>query len=287
MLLNMRVKLDALLEERGLATSRLQAQTLIAAGKVWVGGQPATKAAMLVSPETDISIRERVSWVSRGALKLLRALETFSLSPAGACCLDVGASTGGFTEVLLRHGARQVVAVDVGYGQLAWSLRTDPRVVVRERTNARYLLREDFPELFSFIVVDASFISLRLLLPPLEKLLAPEGHMVLLVKPQFEAGRERVGKGGVVRDAALHVAILQEILAFVRQNSTLVPQGFDVSPLKGPEGNLEFLLWLRFPYQGREGVVHEETVRDVVTLAHAPQTKPRQECGIPCPQNDA
>ena len=279
----MRARLDALLVERGLADSRIQAQSLIAAGKIWAGGQPATKAAMMVSPEIHLVLQEEPSWVSRGAFKLLRALEAFSLSPLGAYCLDVGASTGGFTEVLLRHGARKVVAVDVGYGQLAWSLRTDPRVDVRERTNARSLVRENFSELFSFIVVDASCISVRLLIPPLEKLLTPDGHMVLLVKPQFEAGRERVGKGGVVRDPALHVTILQEVLSFVGEKSFLVTQGLAVSPLKGPEGNLEFLLWLMFAGQGREHRVHEQMVRDVVTSAHAPESNLCQECGETCP----
>ena len=282
----MLVKLEALLEKRNLAPSRPHAREMIAAGMVWVGGRPATGGAMMVPSDAEISVKEErpsEGWVSRGALKLDHALMVFSLSPEGAHCLDVGASTGGFTEVLLRRGARKVVAVDVGYGQLAWSLRTDPRVEVRERTNARLLVREDFPEAFDFITVDASFISLRSLLPPLEDLLAPEGQMILLVKPQFEAGRHRLGPGGVVRDPAIHEAILQEVLDFSSSSRRLRPRGLEPSPLKGPGGNVEFLLWLS---PGAPGV-DAQGVKSVVARAHRPGTNPCQERGETCLQSEA
>lgn len=218
---------------------------MIEKGEVLYMGLPVTKVATLLAPDADLVIRPvHRSWVSRGAFKLLRGLDVFDVSVAGRVCLDVGASTGGFTEVLLDRGATRVYSVDVGYGQLAWSLRKDPRVVVMERTNARFLEPAQFPDRPGLIVTDASFISLKLLLPAMERVALSQSEMILLVKPQFEAGRERLGTGGVVRDPEVHRQILEEMNGFVEKETGLSLRGVTYSPIRGPKGNIEFLFYL-------------------------------------------
>lgn len=262
-------RLDKLLVERGLAPTRAKAQALIMAGLVRVNGSPADKAGQQVPVDLDLTvIGQEDEWVSRGAKKLIKALDVFGINPAGLVCLDVGASTGGFTEVLLSRDASRVYAVDVGYGQLAWKIRTDPRVVVMERTNARYLSRESFPTPIDLIVVDASFISLRLLLPPLLDILKPDGEMAVLVKPQFEAGKERIGKGGVVRSPEIHREVLEEFIDYVRGLPGISLAGLTWSPIKGPSGNIEFLAHLsRVPREGKTLENVKETVAAVVSEA--------------------
>ncbi|KJE20661.1 putative rRNA methylase [Frankia torreyi] len=278
-----RVRLDSELVRRGLARSREQAVAAINAGRVLVGGIPATKAATVVDGTTSIAVSasDDPGWASRGAHKLLGAFAAFgvpaydaeavaaepvnaeavnaepnaastapavadpggSLVVAGRRCLDVGASTGGFTDVLLRHGAASVVAVDVGYGQLLWRLRSDPRVRVLDRVNARALTPAEVGEPVELVVGDLSFIPLRLVLPALRECAAPDADFVLLVKPQFEVGRERLGAGGVVRDPALHAEVVREVAA-VAGGLGLGVRGVTASPLPGPAGNVEYLLWL-------------------------------------------
>lgn len=238
-------RLDILLCERGLAQSRQRAQADIMGGFVYVNGQKAIKAGMPVADEAQIEVRGRaIPYVSRGGLKLAKAITAFSLSLEGMVTADIGASTGGFSDCMLQNGAAKVYAVDTGYGKLDWKIRTDPRVVCLERTNARYLTGEQIPEALDFASVDVSFISLRLILPALRGLLKQEGEVVCLVKPQFEAGREKVGKKGVVRDPAVHLEVLEHFLAHAAQADFCV-RAMDYSPIKGPEGNIEYLGYLR------------------------------------------
>jgi 23S rRNA (cytidine1920-2'-O)/16S rRNA (cytidine1409-2'-O)-methyltransferase len=232
-------RLDQLIVQRGLAESRSRAQALVMAGQVLVDGQVALKPGMRVSADADVAIKERLPYVSRGGVKLAAALDAFHMDVSGAVCADVGASTGGFTDCLLQRGAARVYAVDVGYGQLAWTLRHDKRVVVMERTNARYL--ESLPELVRVVTVDASFISLRLLLPAVVRWLAPQADVVALVKPQFEAGRGQVPRGGVVRDPAVHRQVLEKVADYAAAHRLAV-QGLIRSPISGPAGNVEFLM---------------------------------------------
>jgi 23S rRNA (cytidine1920-2'-O)/16S rRNA (cytidine1409-2'-O)-methyltransferase len=242
-------RLDKLLVERGLAASRERARALVLAGQVEVGGQKADKAGQMVDPAADIRLREPDHpYVSRGALKLVHALDQFAIDPAGTVALDVGASTGGFTDLLLRRGAVRVYAVDVGYGQLAWSLRSDPRVVVLERQNVRHLDPAAIPEPCQLATIDVSFISLTLVLPKVAALMRPPGGkpIVCLVKPQFEAGRESVMRGGVVRDPAARAGALDRVRAFASAHGFTVGPSVD-SPIPGPAGNLEFLLLLHTP----------------------------------------
>lgn len=236
-----KIRLDQLLVERGLVSSREKARALILAGSVRVEGQKSDKPGHTFPSDCGIDIAERMPYVGRGGLKLAAALEQFHLDPRGRVCLDVGSSTGGFTDCLLQHGAARVLAVDVGVGQLDWTLRNDPRVVVREGVNARYLRPEDFPEKFDLAVCDASFISATLLIPAIVPLLSEHGEMVILVKPQFEAGRDQIGKGGIVRDPEVHRAACERVRASVEA------LGFSASiiesPILGAEGNREFLLY--------------------------------------------
>ena len=238
-----KIRIDQLLVERGLADSREKAQALILAGQVTVNGQKASKPGHGVARDTAIEVAERMPYVSRGGYKLAGALDHWKIEVAGRTCLDVGSSTGGFTDCLLQRGAARVWAVDVGHNQLAWKLRNDARVVSREGVNARFLRPEDFPAPFDIVVGDASFISLTLLIPALVPLLAAHGVMILLVKPQFEVERGQVGKGGIVRDPELHRAACDRVRAAVE---TL---GFETdiieSPILGAEGNREFLLYAR------------------------------------------
>lgn len=240
-----RERLDVLVWQRGLAPSRAKAQACILAGQIAVNGSTITRAGTPVDLSATITrLAPASAYVSRGGDKLAAALTAFALDVAQRTALDVGASTGGFTDCLLQAGARRVYAVDVGYGQLHWRLRTDPRVIVHERTNARYLQPTQVPELVDLLTVDASFISLRLLLPPLLPFLAPSADSVVLLKPQFEVGKGQVGKHGVVRDAQQHCQVLWEVLT-VAQASGLAVQGVIASPLLGPQGNREFLAHLR------------------------------------------
>ncbi|MEW5961897.1 MAG: TlyA family RNA methyltransferase [Chloroflexota bacterium] len=236
-----KLRLDILLTEKGLAESRSKAQALIMAGKVRVNGQVVTKAGSQLPVEAEISLESDLPYVSRGGIKLAAALEAFEIDPTGVVCADVGAATGGFTDVLLQQGAKRVYAIDVGYGQLAWTLRQDNRVVVMERTNARYL--ESLPEPVQFVSIDASFISLKLLLPVVTRWLSVPGRVVALVKPQFEAGKSQVGKGGVVRELAVHRQVLENAARYAHEVNLQV-LGLIPSPLTGPAGNYEFLLYL-------------------------------------------
>lgn len=246
-----RIRLDRLVVERGLAVSREQARALILAGQVLVEDQVVTKAGTLVPATARIACLAPPPYVSRGGQKLAAALAHFAVSVTGAVAMDVGAATGGFTDCLLQHGAARVYAIDVGYGQLDWRLRQDPRVVVLERTNIRFLPREAIPEPVDLVVIDVSFISLRLVLPAVLPFLRPGGRIIALVKPQFEVGKGRVGKGGVVRDPALQ----QEAVAAVRDHALALGLqflGVIPAPIKGPKGNQEYLLYLQRPETGPE-----------------------------------
>ena len=235
-------RLDVLLVEKGLAESRQKAQATIMSGCVFVDGQRQDKPGTAVPADAAVEVRgNTLRYVSRGGLKLEKALKTFTgIDLRGARAIDAGASTGGFTDCMLQNGAEKVYAVDVGYGQLAWSLRSDPRVVCMERTNVRYLTPEQIPEPLDFGTVDVSFISLKLILPALRTLLKPEGQLVCLVKPQFEAGREKVGKKGVVRDPAVHREVLEQFLINAAKADFTVKE-MTFSPIRGPEGNIEYL----------------------------------------------
>ncbi len=239
----MKIRLDQLLLDRGLADSREKARALILAGQVRVDNQRADKPGHAIADDARVEVLERMPYVSRGGFKLAHALDHFKIEVAGRVCLDVGASTGGFTDVLLQRGAARVYSLDVGHGQLDWKLRQNERVIVREGVNARYLKPEDFPEPFELAVCDVSFISATLIIPAIVPLLARDGEMIILVKPQFEAGRGDVGKGGIVRDPALHQAACDRVRAAVE------PAGFIAqitqSPILGAEGNKEFLLYAR------------------------------------------
>lgn len=234
-------RLDLLLVERHLASSRTQAQRLIMAGQVVVNGTGISKPGMQVPADAEVVIAEQLPYVSRGGLKLAAALDAFGVSVEGLIAADVGASTGGFTDCLLQRGVARVYAVDVGYGQLAWTLRQDPRVVVMERTNARYL--QSLPEPVDLTTVDVSFISLTLILPRVYDWLAPGGTAIPLIKPQFEAGKAQVNRGGVVRDKNVHHSVLTHLLTWAADRG-LPPHGLIRSPITGPAGNVEFLAWL-------------------------------------------
>lgn len=239
-------RIDKLLVSRGFVETRTKAHSLLMAGKVTVNGERVDKPGVLVFPDAAVEVTGGggSDWVSRGALKLLKALSVFPFDPKDRICVDIGASTGGFTQVLLSRGALRIYSIDVGYGQLAWQLRSDERVVVMERTNARNLLPDSFPEIPERAVADASFISLKLLLPVMDAILSLHGEAVLLVKPQFEVGKGKVGKGGVVRSREDHVAVLEDILAFCLRETSFSPCGMTFSPITGPMGNIEYLLYL-------------------------------------------
>lgn len=240
-----KTRLDVLLTERGLLDSRQKAQATIMSGIVFVNGQRVGKVGTAVSNDALIEIRgTTLPYVSRGGLKLEKAMQTFPLTLTGKICADIGASTGGFTDCMLQNGAKKVYAVDVGYGQLDWKLRNDARVVCMERTNARYLTHEEIPEELDFASVDVSFISLKLIFPALYGLLREGGEIACLIKPQFEAGREKVGKKGVVRDPAVHLEVLEHFLIHAKENHFTV-LGITYSPIRGPEGNIEYLGFLR------------------------------------------
>ncbi|MCF6196660.1 MAG: TlyA family RNA methyltransferase [Emcibacter sp.] len=237
-------RVDQLVVDRGLAESRTRAQAYIMAGVVFSGERKIDKAGTKIAVDAPLEVRSKEHpWVSRGGLKLIQAIEEFSLDISGRCVIDVGASTGGFTDVCLHHGAAKVYAVDVGHGQLAWKLRGDERVVVLEKTNARYLTQDQIPDPANMIVCDASFIGLQTVLPAPMALAAPGCLLVALIKPQFEVGRGNVGKGGVVRDPMLHEQVCQKIRDWISDDmSGWTVIGLTTSPIKGPEGNVEFLI---------------------------------------------
>lgn len=260
----MKKRLDVLLVEKGLAPSREKAKAIIMSGIVYINNQKADKAGMTVPEDAELEVRGKTNaFVSRGGLKIEKALNHFSIDPDGLCCMDIGASTGGFTDCLLTRGARRVFSIDVGYGQLAWKLRQDPRVICMERTNIRYvtpdMLEGEIPEL---AVIDVSFISLRLVLPVVSQLLSEHGQVACLIKPQFEAGKGKVGKKGVVREPEIHLEVLEQFLENAHS------AGFHVydltfSPIRGPEGNIEFL-----GYLGKDGEDSAFDLSALVAEAH-------------------
>lgn len=259
-------RLDLLLVERGLCESREKAKAVILCGSVLVDGERADKPGTEISLSSVIEIKgDTCPYVSRGGLKLEKAVDSFGLSFTGQVCMDIGASTGGFTDCMLQNGATKVYAVDVGYGQLAWKLRTDERVVNLERTNVRYVTGEQVPEEIDFFSVDVSFISLTLVLPVAKELLKSGGHGVCLIKPQFEAGREKVGKKGVVRDPSVHEEVIARIVNFCREIE-LSPLGLDFSPVKGPQGNIEYLLLVQKDSTGE--AVDIIKMKEMVRIAH-------------------
>lgn len=240
-----KIRLDQLVFDLGLAESRERAKTTVMSGLVLVNGQRADKPGMQVSPDVNVEVKgTALPYVSRGGLKLEKALKVFPIDVNGKVCIDCGASTGGFTDVLLKNGAAKVYSVDVGYGQLAWSLRNDERVVNMERTNIRYISSEQIPEPLDICVMDLSFISVKLVLPAVCALLKDDAQLVCLIKPQFEAGREEVGKKGVVRDKAVHLSVIESVLSFAPTVGMTV-MGLDFSPIKGPEGNREYLCYMK------------------------------------------
>ena len=241
----MKERLDVLLVKRNLADSREKAKAIIMSGNVFVEGQREDKAGTTFPEEVNIEVRGHVlPYVSRGGLKLEKAMKEFHVTVDGKVCTDVGSSTGGFTDCMLQNGAKKVFAIDVGRGQLDWKLRSDARVVCLERTNARYLSAEQIPETLDFASIDVSFISLKLIFPALYALLCEGGEVACLIKPQFEAGREKVGKKGVVRDPAVHLEVLENFLRHAKENNFTV-LGITYSPIRGPEGNIEYLGYLK------------------------------------------
>ena len=265
-----KTRLDVLLVQKGLAPSREKAKTLIMAGEVFVGGQREDKPGTAFPEDVQVEVKAArpFPYVSRGGLKLEKAIQEFRPDLTGRGCMDVGASTGGFTDVMLQNGAASVYAVDVGYGQLAWKLREDPRVTVMEKTNIRYVTSEDIGERPSFISVDVSFISLTKVLPPVLELAAEEAELVCLIKPQFEAGREKVGKKGVVRDPAVHLEVIEAVTDYARSIG-LHPTGLSWSPIRGPEGNIEYLLYLRKGEQPPTDVIDRIAMKKCVDESHA------------------
>ncbi len=240
-----KIRLDQLIFDRGLTESRERAKTSVMSGIVFVNGQRADKPGMSVALDCNVEVRgETLKYVSRGGLKIEKALSVFEYDPKDLVCIDCGASTGGFTDCLLQNGAKKVYAVDVGYGQLAWSLRTDDRVVSMERTNIRNVTPEDINERFDLAVMDLSFISLKLVIPAVSALLKENGDILCLIKPQFEAGKNKVGKKGVVREPEIHEEVLFQFLDYTKDAGFSVI-GMNFSPVKGPEGNIEYLAWLK------------------------------------------
>jgi len=261
----LKTRLDIVLTEKNLAESREKAKAIIMAGIVYVDNQKCDKAGTLIGPEQLVEVRGKtLPYVSRGGLKLEKAKEVFNLSFENKVCIDTGASTGGFTDLMLQNGAKRVYAVDVGYGQLAWKLRNDERVINLERTNIRHLTDEQVPEEVDFASADVSFISLYHVIPVIYRVLKEQGLSVLLIKPQFEAGREKVGKKGVVRDPAVHIEVIQKIFGLATEQGFGV-LGLDYSPIKGPEGNIEYLIYLQ---KNSESLVDISIADEIVAKAH-------------------
>ena len=261
-----KMRLDVAVFERGYAETREKAKAMIMAGSVYLNGQKALKGGVNIKETDVIEVRGAVNpFVSRGGLKLDKAVRSFGLDLSGCVCMDIGASTGGFTDCMLTNGASKVYAIDVGYGQLAWKLRCDERVVNLERTNFRYVTREQVPDEVDFASVDVSFISLKLILPVMHTLLKDGGHSVCLIKPQFEAGKENIGKKGVVRDKSVHEDVVRNITSFAAENGFKV-LGVDFSPIKGPEGNIEYLMYIEKCENGE--MLWEGSVEDLVERSH-------------------
>ena len=261
-------RVDVALVERGLAQSREKAQALVMSGVVYIGENKVDKASAQVMPEDELIVRQTgTGYVSRGALKLEKGLAVFGVEAKDRVAMDLGASTGGFTDVLLQNGAAHVYAIDVGYGQLDWKLRNDPRVTVMERTNARYLTADDLPLRPTLGVMDVSFISITKILPAAAVIMGENGEFISLIKPQFEAGRDRVGKKGVVRDAQVHLDVVKEILHFIDADMGWTAQNLSFSPIKGPEGNIEFLVHI-LPKERATHSVTEQEAAEVVRQAH-------------------
>lgn len=261
-----KLRLDVALVENGLCESREKAKAYIMAGQVYVNGQKSVKAGVTVKPEDKLDIRgKQMPFVSRGGLKLQKAVDCFGLRLDDCICMDIGASTGGFTDCMLQHGAKKVYSIDVGYGQLAWKLRTDERVVNLERTNFRYVTRETVPDDIDFASVDVSFISLKLIVPVMRELLKDGGESVCLIKPQFEAGRDKIGKKGVVRELSTHVEVVTAISEFVLENGFNI-LNLDFSPVKGPEGNIEYLIYIKKSDAPKSFL--ERSYEEVVTESH-------------------
>jgi len=259
-----KIRLDQALVQQGYAPTRQKAQAIIMSGLVFVDGKRVDKCGYALPESAAIEVRGKtLAYVSRGGLKLEKAMKTWPISLEGVTAMDCGASTGGFTDCMLQNGASKVYAVDVGYGQLDWKLRTDERVINMERTNARYLTREQIPDELDFVSIDVSFISLGIILPALRPLMREQGQMVCLVKPQFEAGREKVGKKGVVRDPAVHREVLEQFLTHASSNGFTV-LGLTFSPIRGPEGNIEYLGWL----QAGGGIEHIPDLTELVRQSH-------------------
>jgi 23S rRNA (cytidine1920-2'-O)/16S rRNA (cytidine1409-2'-O)-methyltransferase len=260
-------RLDCLVHELGYAESREKAKAMIMAGIVYVDNQKSDKAGTMIPVTAKLEVRGAVMpYVSRGGLKLEKAMESFPITLTDKVCMDIGASTGGFTDCMLQNGAKKVYAVDVGYGQLDWKLRTDDRVVNLERTNIRHITEEQVPEKLDFASVDVSFISLCLVLPVARNFLTENGQMVCLIKPQFEAGKGKVGKKGVVRDPAVHEEVIDKICTFVLENGFSI-LGLTYSPVKGPEGNIEYLIYLQKADHPQKEAVLE--IADLVAQSHA------------------
>ena len=267
----MKERLDVLLVSKGLAESREKAKSIIMSGNVFVNGQREDKAGTMFAPEkAQIEVRGAVlKYVSRGGLKLEKAMSHFDISLENTVCMDIGASTGGFTDCMLQNGAAKVYAVDVGHGQLAWKLRNDERVVCMEKTNFRYMVREDIEDDLDFASVDVSFISLTKILGPAYLLLKDQGQMVCLIKPQFEAGREKVGKKGVVRDPEVHKEVIEKVIDFAQEMQFQV-KALEFSPIKGPEGNIEYLVHIQKVMDTGNIVNFDKSIiADVVAKAHA------------------
>ena len=261
-------RVDVALVERGLAQSREKAQALVMSGVVYIGENKVDKASTQVTPEEELIVRQTgTGYVSRGALKLEKGLAVFGVEAKERVAMDLGASTGGFTDVLLQNGAAHVYAIDVGYGQLDWKLRNDPRVTVMERTNARYLTADDLPLRPTLGVMDVSFISITKILPAAAAIMGENGEFISLIKPQFEAGRDRVGKKGVVLDAQVHLDVVKEILHFIDADMGWTAQNLSFSPIKGPEGNIEFLVHI-LPKERATHSVTEQEAAEVVRQAH-------------------
>ncbi|MEA4870320.1 MAG: TlyA family RNA methyltransferase [Christensenella sp.] len=265
----MKTRLDVALFERGLAKSREEAHALVLAGQVYLGEVKAEKAGQFVTEETQLTVRgDACPFVSRGGYKLLKAIDTFSISLEGKICADIGASTGGFTDCMLQHGAKKVYAIDVGYGQLDWKLRSDDRVVVLERTNARFMEPSWFAEPLDFASIDVSFISLDKMLPPLYHCLKDGGECVALIKPQFEAGKNKVGKHGVVSEETTHIEVVDRILSVSRAAGFCV-SGLSYSPIRGPKGNIEFLIDLQKCIQSNHDAIQIDHNNAVSTVRDA------------------
>lgn len=262
-------RLDVLLVEKGLASSREKAKAIIMAGIVYVDGNKEDKAGTTFPENAVIEVKGKtLPYVSRGGLKLEKAMQKFPITLSGKVCMDVGSSTGGFTDCMLQNGATKVYAIDVGHGQLAWKLRNDERVVCMEKTNIRYVVPEDIDELAAFSSIDVSFISLTKVLLPVKNLLTEDGQVVCLIKPQFEAGREKVGKKGVVRDRAVHEEVIRMVMDYAA-SIDFYPLALDFSPVKGPEGNIEYLLFLSKNKQDQEIVdASSIDIKAVVTASH-------------------